>query len=152
MPALRLARRVLARLALAAGCGLAAVATVVGLRRLRRCWLAVTVTGDDMAPTVRAGQRVLVRRTCSRNPAAPGRADLVVFRPPSALSFQLESSDLPLRVARVVAVAGERAPSVGVAEPGPCVPPGKLLVAGDGQDAGSAALIDADDVVGIVGR
>lgn len=150
MVALRLARAVLARLAAAAGCGLSALRGAIGLRRLRRRWLTVTLTGDDMAPTFRAGQRVLARRSCSPARASPGRADLVVFRPPSALSFQLESSDLPLRVARVVAVGGEEAPSPDGVEPGPRVPPGKLLVAGDGQRPAAAALIDVGDVVALV--
>lgn len=103
-----------------------------------------------MAPTLRDGQRVLARRARRRTPASPGRTDLVVFRRPSALSFQLESSDLPLRVARVVAVSGDQAPSTDDLEPGPRVPPGKLLVAGDGQPAGAGALIDVEDVVAIV--
>lgn len=151
MLVLRLARLVLERLALAAGCGLAALLAAAGLGRRRRRRLAVTVTGDDMAPTIRAGQRVIARRGCSRD-LSPGRADLVVFRPPSALSFQLESSDLPLRVARVVAVSGEKVAVPDAAQPAARVPPGKLLVVGDGQAPEAAALIDADDVVAIVDR
>ena len=150
MVALRLARSVLVRLAVAAGCGLATLGAALGCRRRRRRWLTVTVVGDDMAPTFRAGQRILARRACSRRPAGPGRAELIVFRPPSALSYQLESSDLPLRVSRVVAIGGEHAPALDGVEPRPRVPPGKLLVVGDGQGSGAAALIDAEDVVAIV--
>jgi signal peptidase I len=150
MVALRLARTVLVRLAVAAGCGVAALGAVLGCRRRRRRWLTVTVVGDDMAPTFRAGQRVLARRASSRRPASLGPAELIVFRPASALSYQLESSDLPLRVSRVAAVSGELAPAPEGAAPGPRVPPGKLLVVGDGQGPGAAALIDADDVVAIV--
>ena len=151
MLALRVARRVFARLALATGCGLATLTGAIGCRRLRTRWLRVTVVGDDMVPTLRAGQRVLARRACAGTCAAPGRTDLVVFRPPSALTYQLESSDLPLRVRRVLAIGGERAPTPDGVEAGPPVPPGKLLVAGDGQSAGAAALIDVDDVVAIIG-
>jgi signal peptidase I len=55
------------------------VAVVVAVAVLRARLVRVTVQGDSMAPTLRNGDRVLVRRTRLE---ALNRGDLVVFRRP----------------------------------------------------------------------
>ncbi|HTE50040.1 MAG TPA: hypothetical protein VK698_04150 [Kofleriaceae bacterium] len=141
-------------IALAAVAGLATVGRLVGAWRARRRWLRVTMLGDGMAPTYRDGELLLARRLPKpRRGSRPrlARRDVVVFRPPSALSFQLESSDLPVRVMRVVATGGDPLPEP--AGGASRVPSHKLLVAGDNPDAaGQPDLIDAEDVIALVGE
>lgn len=106
-------------------------------------WVRVTVRGDSMAPTLRDGQRVLARRLVR----GPRRHEVIVFRVPDP--------ELPHRVKRVAAVAGDPVPEwLAPALPGVVrVPDGFVAVVGDNprsQDSRQLGLIDRHDVVAAV--
>ncbi|MEU6236134.1 S26 family signal peptidase [Kitasatospora sp. NPDC047058] len=102
-------------LAVAAGALAGAVATAVVVRR---SFELVVVEGGSMEPTLRDGDRVLVRRT-----RAFRRGDVVVFPVPGGPRVPQDPSWL---VKRVSAVAGDPA-----ADGCPAVPSGHLAVLGD---------------------
>ncbi len=115
---------------------------------LGRWWTRVTVRGHSMAPTLRDGQQLLVRR----RRRAPRRGEVVVFTVPGTLR---DAADPPCRVKRVAAVAGDPVPDwltetlPGVAN----VPVGHLVVVGDNsrsQDSRQLGLVACRDVVGTV--
>ena len=106
-------------------------------------WIRVTVRGNSMSPTLRDGQRLLARRLFRR----PRHREVIVFRVPDP--------ELPHRVKRVAAVAGDPVPSwLAAALPGLTrVPDGFVAVVGDNprsQDSRQLGLIDCRDVVGAV--
>jgi len=83
-----------------------AAATGCAVLVLRARLVAVLVQGDSMEPTLRPGDRVLVRRMPLRRVR---RGQLVVFAPPPDLPTTLDN---PLwLVKRVVALPGDTVPS-----------------------------------------
>jgi signal peptidase I len=118
----------------------------------RRRWVVVTIRGNSMAPTLRDGQRCLMRRI-RRGGAAVGRNAIVMFAAPAALG----DDALPLRVKRVAAVAGDPLPrwAVGAAwaTGDGHVPAGKLVVVGDNpRSQGSQQLgyVDCRAVIAVL--
>lgn len=99
---------------------------------VRRRFLTATVCGDSMEPTLRPGDRLLVRRT-----KRVRAGQLVVFLYPGMpQSDPVPEGDRTLLVKRAVAVPGDRVPAEWkypdvqkVA--GTVVPPGSLVVLGD---------------------
>jgi signal peptidase I len=73
---------------------------IVGLLLLARTFVAepMKIPSDSMAPTLRAGDQVLVDKLAYRGADLPARGDLVVFHEP-------RTGDIVLK--RVVAVAGD---------------------------------------------
>jgi signal peptidase I len=105
----------------------------------RSLLLVVTVAGGSMEPTLRPGDRVLVRRR--RAPVQVG--DILVFRDPYNQRV----------IKRVAAIAGDAVPaSVRLAAGGTeLVPAGMLVLLGDGirsSDSRQWGLIRADQVLG----
>ncbi len=135
---------------------LAAVVALVALAGVRRRFAVVRVFGPSMIPTYRPGDGVLVRRTGG---SALRRGQVVVFQP---RRDGWTTEPLPgLRetrwmLKRIVAVPGDPVPDevldqVG-ASPGATVPPGRLVVRGDGtdsQDSRHWGYLPADRVLGV---
>ncbi|MDQ7807208.1 S26 family signal peptidase [Amycolatopsis sp. A133] len=129
---------------LAAGCAVVA----------RRTLILTTVDGPSMAPALRSGDRVLVRRT-----RRPRRGQVALLRFPPLPSGAPSGHQLLLK--RVVAVAGDRIP-IGWAEPdvhgigGERVPAGCALVLGDNRpaswDSRHYGFVPRDRLVGVVVR
>jgi len=99
----------------------------------RRRYVGVTVVGHSMMPTLHHGQKLLARRwRASRAPLQ--RSQIIVFIPP-VMPGQPFESDLAYRIKRVVAIAGDPAPSWLPALPGDAplvrVPPAMVVVLGD---------------------
>ena len=137
--------------ALAAGIVVLAAGTVVVLR-LR--YVAVRVVGDSMEPTLRPGERVLVRRTPLHRVHS---GQLVVLAPPPDPLAAPE--DPPWLVKRAVALPGDPVPATvpGWAHPADGrVPPGQFVVLGDNAarsyDSRVAGLFPADALLGVVVR
>lgn len=111
----------------------------VGLWWLRTRLVAVTVTGDSMAPTLVSGDHVLVRRTPRLRPGAV----VVVEKPGIDRRWHtprpVRARDLADRrwiVKRAVAVAGDPVPPGSVPPPLAAdarVPAGSLVLIGDNQ-------------------
>ena len=59
-------------------------------------WIRVTVRGNSMSPTLHDGQTLVARRLLLRSPR---RREVIVFRVPDP--------ELPHRIKRVAAVAGD---------------------------------------------
>jgi signal peptidase I len=119
-----------------------------------RCRLAVvTVEGVSMVPTLRAGERVLVRRTPG---AAVRTGHLVVFQRP--LWSTEHGPDARWLIKRVAAAAGEPVPADVRAAVGDAdrVPPGFLVALGDNgarsSDSRQWGYVRADEVLGVVRR
>nr|WP_260408094.1 S26 family signal peptidase [Planomonospora venezuelensis] len=147
---------------LAAAC--TAVPAGVLLLVLRRRLLVVTVDGYSMLPTLRPGERVLVRRVPADR-AAPGA--IAVLRHPAGPGTWLPLPPEAVRedgriytIKRLAALAGDPVPSglgPGVKlDPGGTVPPGCLLVLGDNPDQSidsrQLGPIPAEYLVGVVTR
>ncbi|KAB8194324.1 hypothetical protein FH608_018030 [Nonomuraea phyllanthi] len=120
------------------GIALGVAGTVAALVWLRRRFVAVTVVGVSMEPTLHAGQRLLARR------AAGATGDVVVVRNPGA--------DPSLLVKRLAACGGEPLPAVlgdGL------VPEGWIAVLGDNphrsMDSRHFGLLPASSVVAVIG-
>jgi len=99
----------------------------------RRRYVGVTVVGHSMMPTLHHGQKLLARRwRASRAPLQ--RSQIIVFIPP-VTPGQPFDSDVVYRIKRVVAIAGDPAPSWLPALPGGAalvrVPPAMVVVLGD---------------------
>ncbi|MEU5980129.1 S26 family signal peptidase [Streptomyces sp. NPDC047315] len=135
----------------AVAAGLVGAGVAVAAWRVRRCYVAVTVRGPSMEPTLTHGDRVLIRR------GARGlrRGDIVVVaRPDLETSWRQRppvSGDLTATewfIKRAVALAGD--PFAG--EP---VPAGHLAAVGDGpysDDSRNHGACPVDQVLGIVIR
>ncbi|MEU6788168.1 signal peptidase I [Nonomuraea angiospora] len=107
-------------------------------------WIRVIVQGNSMSPTLRDGQRLFARRL-RRDPR---RGEVIVFR--------VADEQLPHRIKRVVAVAGDPLPGwlVPALPDVSHVPAGQVAVAGDNttrsQDSRQLGLIDCRDILGAV--
>ena len=107
-------------------------------------WIRVTVRGNSMSPTLFDGQKLVARRLLLRSPR---RREVIVFRVPDP--------ELPHRIKRVAAVAGDPVPAwLAPMLPGTShVPPGFVAVVGDNarsQDSRQLGLVDCRDIVGAV--
>ncbi|PWK48420.1 S26 family signal peptidase [Actinoplanes xinjiangensis] len=124
------------------GCGL------IGIVRLRRRWLLVTVEGVSMEPTYRPGDRLLARRVALAG--VRRGAVVVVAAPPGAAP-----TDPPFMVKRAAALPGDPVPA-GIPVPDAAVPPGRLVVLGDNADRSADSrtmgYLLAADVVGVIIR
>ncbi|MEV0581440.1 S26 family signal peptidase [Nonomuraea sp. NPDC050310] len=122
---------------------LAAVAAVLlAWVRLRRTFTVVVVQGISMAPTLRRGDRLLVRRA---REGALRTGQIAVLRDPTGNGHLIK---------RIAAVHGEPAPA-SVPHEGP-VPSGALAVLGDNPevsyDSRHCGLVRESDVLGVVIR
>jgi signal peptidase I len=125
-----------------------AVVVLVALGVLRARLVRVTVHGDSMAPTLRHGERVLVRRT---RLAALNRGDLVVFRRP-------REQTRSWMVKRVLAAPGDPLPRAEVPNlwsyRDAVVPADRLVVLGDNlavsYDSRQFGFIHGGSVLGVV--
>ncbi|MEO3747911.1 S26 family signal peptidase [Plantactinospora sp. B5E13] len=143
------------------------MAVVVGVVVLRRRFVVVTVRGPSMEPSLREGDRVLVRR---RPLVALRTGDLVVFaetpapsRPPTRPALpdpgRVDTAEGWL-IKRAVALPGDPVPR----EAGPAlavlddevVPPGRLVAIGDNPgasyDSRHYGYVTADRLLGAVLR
>lgn len=135
---------------------IAAIAAVIGcaVLALRTRLVAVLVQGDSMEPTLRPGDRVLVRRVPLRRVR---RGQLVVLAQPP--DRPATSDNPPWLVKRVVALPGDsvpdEVPALRQATNGR-VPPGLFIVLGDNMarsyDSRRAGYFSADALLGIVVR
>jgi len=115
----------------------------------RRGYVVVTVCGDSMAPALRDGDRLLVRRTRRRGPR---RGEIAVFAQPLGRTVD----GLEWLVKRITAVPGDPTPAevlpvVGTA----LVPAGHLVVRGDNphsQDSRHFGWVRFDTLLGVVVR
>jgi signal peptidase I len=123
-----------------------------GIVWARRTLVLATVEGSSMEPTLRTGDRVLVRR---RRLVDVRHGDLVVLMPPPEQVIRLQ----PARrwnVKRVVALPGDPVPSLvahieGVSR----VPRDALVVYGDSPtsaDSRQRGFFSADRLLGVVVR
>lgn len=108
-------------------------------------WMRVTVVGNSMSPTLRDGEKRLARRLRR----APRRGEVIVFRVPD--------DQLPCRIKRVAAVAGDPVPDwLTPALPDLArIPAGHVAVVGDNprsQDSRQLGLVDCHDILGAVPR
>jgi signal peptidase I len=115
---------------------------------LRRTMVLVTVRGGSMRPTYEDGDVLVGLRWIP-----PRRGRVVVFTPPVGA----DPSDPPYRVKRVVAVAGDPAPTwVPGVGAGTVVPAGKLAVRGDApgsEDSRQYGLVPASSLrATVIGR
>jgi signal peptidase I len=134
----------------------ALVALGVAIWQFRHRYLVVTVVGHSMLPTLHHGQKLLARRW------RPGgaqyrrlRSEIIVFVPPPA-GYRVDR-DLPYRVKRVVAIAGDPTPPWLPALPGiPAtdrVPPDTVVVLGDNprsEDSRSYGWVAAASIIALV--
>jgi signal peptidase I len=128
---------------------------------VRRRFVVVRVVGTSMQPTLRDGERVLVRRTELQRVR---RGQLVVFASfslgPDSTVVPAMPGDPPWLVKRAIALPGDPVPHEQVpllrdatlAQ----VPPGRIVVLGDNQsasfDSRRAGYIDGNTLLGIVVR
>lgn len=141
-------------LRLLGGTGVAGAGALLALGWARRNLVVVTVHGSSMAPTLRDGDRVLVRR---RPLPQVRHGDVVVLEPP------LDGPYLPgpagpdghiWNVKRVAALPGDALPSGIPGEDVP-VPPGSLAVLGDNPDSVDSrhrGLFSGDRLLGVAVR
>ncbi|WP_426505658.1 S26 family signal peptidase [Dactylosporangium sp. McL0621] len=130
-------------LALAVAVGAAAG----GWALLRRRFVAVTVEGLSMRPTLEPGDRVLVRR-----------AGLGAVRPGHVVVLGASGADLMIK--RVAAVPGDPVPDLGVTgvagSDDRTVPPGRLVVLGDNPafslDSRRLGYLPGERLLGVVVR
>ncbi|SEL42863.1 S26 family signal peptidase [Nonomuraea pusilla] len=123
-------------------------------RRGRRT-VVVTVSGPSMEPTLRPGDRVLVRRTPG---VVPGRGDVVVVEEPGPCRPGDRTGAAGTRwvVKRVAAVPGDPEPPYLPAwarHPSGLVPAGRLVLLGDNpagsRDSRHYGTVPASRVLGL---
>ena len=133
------------------------LAGVFGLVARSRRFMVVTVAGPSMAPTLRDGDRVLVRR-CAVDSVR--RGDIVVLLGPRIPGRGVAPADFmagatneerTLLIKRAVAVPGDPLPGDSVV-----VSAGEIVVTGDNADMSydsrQAGPLDAREVRGVVVR
>lgn len=139
-------------IALASGCVFAAAVA----SSLRRRLLIVTVSGTSMEPTLRDGDRVLVRR----KPVEKVRRGEIVVMAVEWAGGTRAGQLGECRVKRVAALPGDAVPEDVVRilglEPGATVPAGGLVLLGDNAgesfDSRQGGFFRADRLVGVVLR
>lgn len=121
---------------------LGVVVLAVALGWLRLSWLVIVVAGPSMWPTLRPGDRVLVRRTSVGRIRA---GQIVVL-----------ATELTPIIKRVAAAPGDRVPPGLALGPEDRVPPGRLVLLGDnrGQSVDSRlhGYYDGAHLVGVAVR
>jgi signal peptidase I len=128
-----------------------------GVIMLRRRYLVVRVNGESMIPSLRPGDRVLVRRASLRGLRA-GTIILIRAWPGSGLSRVgggRQPDAVPWLIKRLASGPGEPVPAVARAGCGNVhvVPAGKAVVLSDnlsGADSRTWGFASADQVVGYV--
>jgi signal peptidase I len=118
-------------------------AVAVAVAVVRRQVVRTTVRGHSMAPTYTDGERLLaLRRRRYR------RGDVIVFR----VAAEAATGAPPFRIKRIVAVAGDPAPTWMPARGSGAVPAGHLAIAGDNtahsQDSRHLGYISLNAVIG----
>jgi signal peptidase I len=156
------------RSSLAVGLGCGALLGLLVVRTTSRRLAAVTVAGRSMEPTLSDNDRLLAWR--APRPLRVG--DVVVLESPHEAGELVNELSATWRrpparpgetdrrwiVKRVVALAGDRVPSVaaGKLSAGETVPPGHLLVVGDNPeesyDSRQIGYIPAERVFGLIFR
>lgn len=144
-------------MAVLAGAGLLIlIAATVGAAAIRRRIVVIQVSGPSMAPTLRSGDRLLVRR--SRG-AVPRAGDIVVLPEPGPCRPGASAAVTPLIVKRVVAAAGDPLPAFlppWDQVPAGVVPPGHLVLLGDNlpmsRDSRHFGQVRVDHLVGVAVR
>jgi len=142
----------------AAAAAVPLAACVLAVLVARRRFVVITVAGPSMEPTLRPGERVLVRR-CGPGPLRAGA--IVVFREPGS-GDRPDATDSGVAgqrwvIKRIAALPGEEVPEAvrpAVAGAG-VVPPGMLVVLGDGTRSGDSrqwGFIPAGQALGLVVR
>jgi signal peptidase I len=131
----------------------AIASALAGLAWLRRSLLVVSVTGSSMLPAFRPGDRVLVRR---RRPARLRCGAVIVFEEPGDPAAS-RGGPRSWIIKRLAAIAGDAVPpAILPAVRGiPVVPPGMILVLGDGavsKDSRHWGFVPASRVLGVVVR
>jgi signal peptidase I len=135
-----------------------AVALGAAIWQIRRRYLVVTVVGHSMLPTLHDGQKLLARRWRSSGVWHHRlRSEIIVFVPPTQPAYHV--GELPYRVKRVIAVAGDPAPPWLPVLPGiPAhdrVPPGTVVVLGDNpnsEDSRSYGWVAESSILALVMR
>ncbi|MFD5557093.1 S26 family signal peptidase [Streptomyces sp. NPDC127068] len=136
--------------------GLCTLLTAAALTtaHVRKSFRVVAVRGDSMAPTLQNGERVVVR---CRTLAEVGRGDVVVLKPPRSSGPSAHRPDDPgWNIKRVVALPGDPVPAdTAGGDARDTVPPGSLVVFGDGPDSIDSrhrGFFDGDRLLGIAVR
>ncbi len=118
------------------------VVAIAVLGWLRLGWLVVTVSGPSMQPTLRSGDRLLVRRTS----VGGVRAGQVVVL----------DTEFRLIVKRVAAVPGDRVPPGVARGADERVPAGRLVLLGDNPsasiDSRAQGYYDGTHLIGVAVR
>ncbi|GAA0913903.1 signal peptidase I [Nonomuraea longicatena] len=133
-----------------------ALAAVVGAVLVRRRYVVITVEGSSMVPTLRDGDRVLVRR---RRIDELSRGDVVVLEPPHDptgryLSAPTGPDGHLWNIKRAVALPGDPVPPE-VGEAADRVPDGALVVFGDNSssiDSRQRGFYSGDRLLGVALR
>ncbi|MFG1949392.1 S26 family signal peptidase [Nonomuraea sp. NPDC048826] len=128
-----------------------AVALLVAVVVVRRRIVVVTVSGISMTPTLRPGEKLLVRR-CGLSALKVG--DIVVLEPPRAA---VSRAGTPWQVKRVAALPGDPIPVSAREASGAlrAVPDGALIVLGDNtasDDSRRTGPYPGDRILGVVLR
>ncbi|MFI7443039.1 signal peptidase I [Nonomuraea indica] len=145
-------------IAVLAGIAGSSLAVAIAVIVLRRGVVVVSVSGPSMAPTLRHGDRVLVRRTPRET---IGRGDIVVVTEPGPCRSGGSdgSSHSTWVIKRVVAVPGDAEPAFlpdWARRPDGFIGPGRLVVLGDNPDfswdSRQFGTVQAEQVLGVVIR
>jgi len=128
------------------------VAAGVAVFAVRRRFVLATVEGYSMTPTLRPGDRLLVRRTSLSRLTA---GDLVVVEPDERMAAPGPRRSTGYVVKRLAAIPGDPVPEQ-VPSANGRVPPGRMAILGDNpgasRDSRDYGLVAQDRLVGVVVR